>query len=293
MKRLDANHRTKQRTVEARHQGGLPRRSFALRDAGGRRRRRDTGRQPAALSGGRLLVEGRTRSGRSADDAPVADFSPGAGESLKAQWLLNRYLALGPNATFIYLPAQAAQGDGGTSWDLGVSLGLRRPHDLPDDAAFFGISPWVDVDALYVRTGPLNRPGFDVGAGLGVPIGKRRIFWVGPFARYLQILQIDRAGYDNHDAKILSVGVSLEASFGVERPPADTIAAMETTRTVDTQTKGCADRDGDGIPDSVDSCPDVAGTIALYGCPEYKHLVVKPDKFELKEKIQLRGTPPR
>ncbi len=213
-------------------------------------------------------------------------FSPGPGESIKALWLLNRYLDLGPSATFIYLPAQPAHGDGGTTWNLGVSLGLRRPHDLPDDDGFFGISPWVDVDALYVRTGGLDRPGFDVGAGLAVPIGKQRIFWVGPFARYLQILQGDRAGYDNHDAKILSAGISLEVTFGVERP-AETVTGPETTRTVNTQTKVCADRDGDGIPDSVDRCPDVAGTIDYYGCPPYKRIVVTPDKLELKEKIQF------
>lgn len=215
-------------------------------------------------------------------------FSPGAGQSIKAQWLLNRYLAIGPNATFIVLPTQAAQGESGTAWNLGVSVGLRRPHDLPDDAAFFGISPWIDVDALYVRTGPLDRPGYDVGVGLAAPIGRQRIFWVGPFARYLQILQIDRAGYDNHDAKVLSIGLSLEVTFGVERP-ADMVAGLETTRTVafETKTNVCADRDGDGIPDSVDRCPDVAGTIDDYGCPPYKHIVVRPDKLELKEKIQF------
>jgi len=218
-------------------------------------------------------------------------FSPGPGESLKAQWLLNRYLALGPSATFIFLPNESAQAPGGTTWNLGVSLGLRRPHDLPDDDGFFGISPWIDIDALYVRTGPLDRPGFDVGAGLAVPIDHDRVFWVGPFARYLQILQGEREGYDNHDAKILSVGISLEVGLGVERPK-ETVAGVETTRTVKTETKVCADRAGDGIPDSVDRCADVAGTIEYYGCPPYKRIVVKPDRLELKEKIQFAWDSP-
>lgn len=34
--------------------------------------------------------------------------------------------------------------------------------------------------------------------------------------------------------------------------------------------KGCPDTDGDGIADNVDRCPDVAGTIANKGCPEMK-----------------------
>jgi outer membrane protein OmpA-like peptidoglycan-associated protein len=213
-------------------------------------------------------------------------FDAGGGETIKALWLLNRYLDIGPSATFIGFPAGASGGDAGTAWTFGASLGLRRPHDVPDDDSFFGISPWVDVDALYVRTGPLDRPGFDVGAGLAVPIGKARIFWVGPFVRYLQILQIDRTGYDNHDAKILSLGISLEVTFGVERPAPSTPYTQPAVAKA--QAVGvCPDRDGDGIPDSVDRCPDVAGTIENYGCPAYKRVVVKPDKLELKEKIQF------
>ena len=33
-------------------------------------------------------------------------------------------------------------------------------------------------------------------------------------------------------------------------------------------TRGCPDRDGDGIADKDDACPDVAGTVALKGCPD-------------------------
>ncbi len=213
-------------------------------------------------------------------------FDVGGGQTLKALWLLNRYLNLGPSATFLGFPAEGPGRNVGTAWTFGGSLGLRRPHDLPDDASFFGISPWVDVDALYVRTGPLDRPGFDVGAGLAVPLGRRRIFWVGPFARYLQILQIDRTGYDNRDAKILSVGISLEVTLGVERP-APTTPSDETLTTRAPPGGVCPDRDGDGIPDSVDRCPDVAGTADFYGCPPYQRIVVKADKLELKEKIQF------
>ena len=31
--------------------------------------------------------------------------------------------------------------------------------------------------------------------------------------------------------------------------------------------KGCPDRDGDGIADKNDNCPDVAGTAKYQGCP--------------------------
>ncbi len=32
--------------------------------------------------------------------------------------------------------------------------------------------------------------------------------------------------------------------------------------------RGCADRDGDGIPDALDECPDVAGLAEFNGCPD-------------------------
>lgn len=58
-----------------------------------------------------------------------------------------------------------------------------------------------------------------------------------------------------------------------------------------------ADRDMDGIPDSVDKCPDVAGTKALKGCPEKKkfgkqsksnakqNIIVKPKTEEVQKTI--------
>lgn len=37
---------------------------------------------------------------------------------------------------------------------------------------------------------------------------------------------------------------------------------------VDVEVATTADRDGDGVPDSTDSCPDQAGSSAAYGCPD-------------------------
>jgi outer membrane protein OmpA-like peptidoglycan-associated protein len=210
-------------------------------------------------------------------------FKVGGGETIKALWGLNRYLDLGPSATFLFLPGEASGSAAGTAWTFGGSLRVKRPHDLADDDAFFGISPWADVDALYVRTGPLDRPGFAVGVGASVPIGRARIFWVGPFARYFQIIQPERAGFDDHDAKTLTLGVSLEVGFGVERNRDRVMVEPASTSNIETSV--CPDRDKDGIPDNVDHCPDVAGLGDNWGCPAYKLLVVKSDKLELKEKL--------
>ena len=216
-------------------------------------------------------------------------FVLGGAQTVKALWTLNPWLDLGPSVTFMALASQANLANPGTAWNLGASLRLKRPHATPDDDSLFGISPWVDVDALYVRTGPLNRPGFAAALGASIPLGEKRVFWIGPFARYTHIIQLDRPGYDNHDAKLLTIGLSLEISSGIERervvlaPLPPEIRIVNTTST--TVEVRCDDRDADGIPDNVDHCPDVAGPMDFWGCPAYKKIVVRKDKLELKEKL--------
>jgi outer membrane protein OmpA-like peptidoglycan-associated protein len=210
-------------------------------------------------------------------------FQVGGGETIKALWTLKPYFDVGPSATYLALPRETALGDFGTAWAFGAGVRLKRPHHAPDNDAFHAISPWADADALYVRTGELNRPGFALAAGLSIPVGEARGFWIGPFARYLHILQGERTGFDDADAKILSLGISLEVGSGVERKR-ETIA-VERVRTVEKVTTICPDRDRDGVLDSVDRCPDVAGLVEDQGCPPYQKVVVKRDKLELKEKL--------
>jgi outer membrane protein OmpA-like peptidoglycan-associated protein len=208
-------------------------------------------------------------------------YGVGGGQSLKALFGLTSYLDIGPSASFMMLPATASMGESGVAWGFGAGLRLKRPHDAQ---SFYGISPWLDADALYVRTGALNRPGFDAAVGLAVPIGDHRNYWVGPFVRYMHIMQPERAGYDNHDAKVLTVGVSVEFGSGVE-PKHEALALAPEIRTITKEVFSCPDRDGDGVPDGVDHCPDVAGPMDNWGCPAYKKVTVTPDKLELKEKL--------
>jgi outer membrane protein OmpA-like peptidoglycan-associated protein len=210
-------------------------------------------------------------------------FKVGGGETIKALWTLNEFLDVGPSVTFLALPTETAVRNLGTAWTFGGGLRVKRPHHAPDDDSLNGLSPWADTDLLYVRTGGLDRPGFAIAAGLAAPIGKARVFWVGPFVRYLHILQGQRTGFDNHDAKILSLGLSLEVGSGVRRAPA-ALPAPEI-RTVYKETLSCPDRDHDQVADTMDHCPDVAGAPENWGCPAYQKLVVKRDKLELKERL--------
>jgi outer membrane protein OmpA-like peptidoglycan-associated protein len=216
-------------------------------------------------------------------------FNVGGGQTVKALWLLTEQLDIGPSVTFMSLPSEAADSESGTAWTFGASLRFKRSHSVPGEG-FEAVSPWGDVDLLYVRTGKLNRPGFALAAGLAVPVGEARVFWIGPFVRYLHILQGDPAGFDNHDAKILSLGLSLEVGPGVRRerqdaPVAAAPVAPVEPRVVEKEVFVCEDRDKDDIPDKVDHCPDVAGPMEGFGCPQYKKVVVKKDKLELKEKL--------
>ena len=113
-------------------------------------------------------------------------FDVGGGETITPRWNLDGF-HLGPTVGFLALPSQGGTLDPGTAWTLGGSLRLKRPHDTPDTDTFYNLSPWAEVDPLYVRTGDLDRPGFSAALGVAMPIGRSRTFWIGPFIQYLEI----------------------------------------------------------------------------------------------------------
>ena len=216
--------------------------------------------------------------------APQSEvFGLGVGQSFKALFGITSWLDIGPTASFLLLSAQEAGAESGVAWGFGGGLRLKTPHT---SETFWGISSWIDADALYIRTGELDRPGFSVGIGASVPIGEDRTFWVGPFARYEHVIQIDRDGFDNNDAKVLLVGLTFEVGTGVERErPAAEVRIVEKEVIKEVDVASCPDADGDSIPDSIDHCPDVKGSMEQSGCPKYEKIVVKRDKLELKEKL--------
>jgi outer membrane protein OmpA-like peptidoglycan-associated protein len=217
--------------------------------------------------------------------SPQSDlFDVGGGQTIKALWALTPYLDIGPSATFVTLPASDDVGEPGNAWTFGGGLRLKRPHHLGSDA-LSAISPWLDVDALYVRTGDLDRPGFAAALGVAIPVDDDRSFWVGPFARYLQILQASSAGFDNNDARILSLGVSLDWGPGVEREPTPVARAEAPPPVANTPPVVCPDADNDGVLDSIDRCPQVPGTADNWGCRTYDKVIVTKDKLQLKERL--------
>jgi outer membrane protein OmpA-like peptidoglycan-associated protein len=213
-------------------------------------------------------------------------YDVGGGQSLEALFGINRYLDVGPTAFFLFLPAENKLAASGSVWGFGGGLRLKRPHDA---LTARGLSPWFGADFFYIATGDISRPGFDAALGIQAPLGKYRAVWMGPFVRYVQVIQPDHVGYDDRDAKILTVGLSFEIGT---RPihPSPTEMAMCGSTEVRTETEtqqviSCPDSDGDSIPDTIDRCPDVPGEMENWGCPHYDRLIVRRDKLELKEKL--------
>jgi outer membrane protein OmpA-like peptidoglycan-associated protein len=229
--------------------------------------------------------------------APQADiYDVGGGQTVRGYLGLTSYLDVGPSISFLYLPSPMAGAEAGIAWGFGAGARLKRPHDRLSAG---GISPWLALDALYVRTGDLDRPGLDAAVGLSIPIGEERAYWIGPFARFTDVMQGNPPGFDNRDAKVLSLGVSFEVGPRMKRRSvADQIRTVEKVREVQVfvpkevivtkEVSTNPDRDQDQIADSVDRCPDAPGLGDNWGCPAYKKLVVQPDKLELKEKLYFR-----
>ncbi len=221
-------------------------------------------------------------------------FELGGSMSLKGYVGLGRYFDGEIGFNFLRLNGGTAPpGAAGEAWSDSVGLRFKRPHDAsPDTNWFWAASPWLDMDALYVRTGGLDRFGFQAGAGVAFPLDEARNAWVGPFARYVQIVQDGHVGYDSRDASLLLVGVSFEigtSPFHRRRGAKPMVSDAPASEVECPERETLSDRDKDGLLDGVDLCPDIAGSVENHGCPTYKRVVVKPDKLELTEKIMFES----
>jgi len=202
--------------------------------------------------------------------APQSDiYDVGGGQSLKALFGLNRYLDVGPAVSFLFLPASSAVAESGVVWGFGGGFRLKRPHDKLTS----GVSPWLDADLLYMRTDDLDRVGFDAAVGVSFPVDDAKVFWVGPFLRYQQIVSTERMGVDTRDSKIVLAGLSVEFGSSVKRrplPPQRVEVIVERP----------------APPPEIVPAPVCPVCVAAAPPPVvYQRVVVTKDKIELKEKL--------
>ena len=145
-------------------------------------------------------------------------FLPGFDGAVKLDITLQPWLSIGPAVSVMVLPSNISGIDAGTGTFVGGFARVKRPHNYTDnpDTGFAALSPWVEGNASYVRTGPLDRfsPSVEIGASL--PTSSARDLWIGPFASYTDIFQPNTmVGYNTADARVLTVGISFE--FGASQ----------------------------------------------------------------------------
>lgn len=252
----------------------------------------------AAEAGGALPVS-----------APQSDrFGVGGGGSVRAGLEVLPFLDVQVEAE-----AYAFGGKGGAASASNVGAGAGPRFRLPRGPDRF--SPWVDLTGGYIRTGSLDRLGVSAGTGIHFPT---RTFAFGPFLRYTQVVQTDEPRFDAGDARILALGLSVEIAVAKAQPAVPTkekrveaapIPAIVVRHDRDgdgveddrdkcpdvpgpAEEGGCppapkvVDGDGDGVPDARDVCPTVPGVPENQGCPVYKQVVANYDKgLELKQKV--------
>lgn len=203
-------------------------------------------------------------------NTPQSDyFGPGFAGRLNLGLGIGEWFGVQLTGQMAVLPARAAapMPDPAVPIGLGAGIRIKLPYRFP-------VYPWIDADALYVRTGPLDRFGFTIGLGLHVPIGDSRAVRLGPFLRYFQIVDGDAPMVDSTNAKILIAGASLE--IGIAHPKTkdrDRDGVLDAADKCPDDpgtpaTQGCPDPDQDGVIDPDDKCPDKAGTAATGGCPD-------------------------
>lgn len=148
-------------------------------------------------------------------------FLVGGALAVKPELTLAHYVGVGPSVSVETFPSTISGIDGPTAWGFGGFVRVKRPHDSVNTGTGFGaISPWVDADLQYIRTGPLDRFGFAVAVGAQVPTSASRWLWVGPFLRLQDVNQDGgHPGFDTTNSKTLIAGLSFEFG-GKTAPPA-------------------------------------------------------------------------
>jgi outer membrane protein OmpA-like peptidoglycan-associated protein len=147
-----------------------------------------------------------------------------------------------------------------TSLNTNFMLGLRfEPRTVRPEGRMF-----LDFNAGIATSGFNQRFAFDFGFGWEFRLS--RFFYLGPVVRYSHIVQPDDIlGMDPDDARYLSFGVSLFV-----RPFPTPV--LRRGRLVVIGLGNEPDGDYDGVPDSLDQCPQVVedhdGFEDEDGCPD-------------------------
>jgi outer membrane protein OmpA-like peptidoglycan-associated protein len=180
----------------------------------------------------RVIFSGEVLGAAPVDSGNRELFGFGGGASAGAEVYVSPLVGVHGGATFLFVGKDL--GMSSTNWIAG-HVGPRF-HFAP---RIFGEKTrhdaWADAHVAYGSSGGIKRPGFDVGAAVQWEISPA--LRVGPMLRY-------QFGADPNDvnAQLFTIGVAVGYG-GRTRNPTQVVVS---------------DRDGDGVDDVADACPDEA-----------------------------------
>lgn len=176
---------------------------------------------------------------------------------------------------------------------LGADAPLRPYIFVGGGALMFAKNPTVDKSNFDYAA-----PSF--GAGLNIQMGEALMFNIQETFLYSTSDERDGLVGSSNDAFLLH-SVGLTFNFGNKKDEDnDGVADRKdkcpgTPAGVKVDEKGCPlDRDKDGVADYLDECPDVAGTVALKGCPDKDGdgIADKDDRCpDIAGSVALKGCP--
>ncbi len=193
-------------------------------------------------------------------------FGPGGAGSVAGYFRLAPWLLLGARVRGGLMANGSAPADPGrvnpgvgTFEMLSGLLRLRPLAKATQPRSALGL--FLEGGGGGLITGKLARPGFEGGIGYGLPVGSLAL---APTVHYVQIVQ-PSTSLSGADARLLLFGVEL-AVLDARAPK-----ALPASKPVEVAVEK-PDRDGDGVLDEDDQCPDEAedrdGFKDEDGCPD-------------------------
>ncbi len=217
-------------------------------------------------------------------DKPQGDrFGTGFYMAVRPGLSLGRVVSLQLSYAMLLVPAGEGFDNNGMSHALMGGLRVRPLAPLQAEEDQLG-GLFVDANAGYIRTGELDRFGFDAGIGYNFQLAP----WLalGPVVRYSQVLQPDDLANKNpNDAQYFTAGINFAFGAPVEEEPAvvppvvcpDVPECVQDTcppvpecvqiKQPASLLPTCIDSDRDGVCDDSDRCPTQVGSAATMGCP--------------------------